>query len=93
MRRASTSLSPVARVAVELQYNGARFHGWERKPELRTVQGTFEDSLQEICEERTGTVAASKTDAGAHAVGQVVHFDPPRTLTGAKYETCTDFGI
>jgi tRNA pseudouridine38-40 synthase len=71
-------------VALRLEYNGTKFHGWERKPGLRTVQGTVEDALADITNMPIRTVAASKTDAGTHAAGQVVHFDSPRSLSGSR---------
>jgi hypothetical protein len=73
------------RVALRIEYNGSAFHGWERKPGLRTVQGTIEDTLADIADGAVRTVAASKTDAGAHAVGQVLHFDACKQLSGNRY--------
>jgi hypothetical protein len=72
------------RVVLRIEYNGRAFHGWERKPGLRTVQGTIEDTLADIEGVAVRTVAASKTDAGAHAVGQVLHFDACKHLSGNR---------
>jgi hypothetical protein len=84
-RRHPAMTAPVCnRVALRIEYNGSAFHGWERKPGLRTVQGTIEDTLAEIGGVAVRTVAASKTDAGAHAVGQVLHFDACKHLSGNR---------
>lgn len=63
------------RVTLQLQYNGSSYHGWEAKPHLRTVESVLLDSLSSITKTETRLTAASRTDAGAHAIGQVVHFD------------------
>jgi len=64
------------RIACAIEYDGSRFHGWQRQPAgTRTVQKTLEDGLSRIADEPVRTVAAGRTDAGVHATGQVVHFD------------------
>lgn len=48
------------------------------------MQGVLEEAVADVCAgARVGISAASKTDAGTHAVGQVVHFDPTRALCSA----------
>ena len=57
-----------------LEYDGSRFHGWQYQVGVRTVQGVFEEALARLTGERIRTIAASRTDAGVHALGQVVNF-------------------
>ncbi|MGQ9525102.1 MAG: tRNA pseudouridine(38-40) synthase TruA [Armatimonadota bacterium] len=57
-----------------LEYDGTDFAGYQRQPGRRTVQGELEKCLARIAGERVKTVAAGRTDAGVHAVGQVVNF-------------------
>ncbi|MEO7348948.1 MAG: tRNA pseudouridine(38-40) synthase TruA [Terrimesophilobacter sp.] len=68
----------MTRVRLDISYDGTRFHGWGRQPQLRTVQGVLEDALATIFgrlgEPPTLTVAG-RTDAGVHALGQVAHLD------------------
>ncbi len=53
-----------------LQYDGARFAGWQRQPGQRTVQGVLEESLARIVGQRVPVIGAGRTDAGVHALAQ-----------------------
>jgi tRNA pseudouridine38-40 synthase len=57
-----------------LSYDGTDFRGWQRQPGLRTVQQTLEDAILALTQARPTLAASSRTDAGVHALGQVVHF-------------------
>ena len=59
-----------------VQYDGARFAGWQRQPEARTVQAEFETVLERLVGQRVVTTGAGRTDAGVHALGQGVSFTP-----------------
>ena len=67
------------RIALGLEYDGRRFCGWQTQPEGCGAQDALERALSEIAGERIATVCAGRTDAGVHALGQVVHFN-----TGAE---------
>ena len=57
-----------------IAYDGAPFHGFARQPALATVQGTIEEALSKLLGAETRTSAAGRTDAGVHALGQVISF-------------------
>src|SRR5688500_15847396 len=63
------------RVRLVLEYDGTDFCGFQRQSEQPSVQGTLESKLSEICGHPVAVVGAGRTDAGVHALGQVVHFD------------------
>lgn len=66
-----------ARIALEIEYDGADFSGWQRQssPELPTVQGAVEKALSRVADHPVQLTCAGRTDAGVHATAQVVHFD------------------
>ncbi len=53
-------------------YHGARFQGWQKQANVRTVQETLETALGKLAGERVIVRAAGRTDAGVHARGQLV---------------------
>lgn len=58
-----------------LSYDGTDFHGWQTQPDQRTVQEVVENALADFTgEPRVRVNASGRTDAGVHAVGQVVNF-------------------
>jgi tRNA pseudouridine38-40 synthase len=59
--------------AVELAYEGGRFRGFQRQPALPTVQAALEDALSTLGI-RAPLAVAARTDAGVHALAQVVSF-------------------
>ncbi len=65
------------RYRIDVAYHGGRFHGWQRQPNVRTVQGELELWLARILEsgQPVSVTGAGRTDAGVHAEGMVAHFD------------------
>lgn len=65
----------MTRIALGIEYDGTAFKGWQAQPGLCTVQGTLETALHQMAGHPVKTTCAGRTDAGVHAVGQVVHYD------------------
>jgi len=59
---------------LDVAYDGAGFRGYAKQEGLRTVQGELESALEAVLGAPVPTTAAGRTDAGAHALGQVVSF-------------------
>ena len=62
------------RIVLIVEYDGTRYHGFQLQVSLPTIQGEIEEALWKLTGERTRVMAASRTDAGVHARGQVVSF-------------------
>lgn len=67
-----------------MAYDGHLFHGFQMQPNQRTVQGEIEKALQKMTKGKRVIVEGSgRTDAGVHALGQVIHFDYPGNVIPA----------
>jgi tRNA pseudouridine38-40 synthase len=64
-------------IKLTISYDGTDFHGWQRQPDVRTVQTVLEDAIFQLTGARSATNASGRTDAGVHALGQVVNFLTP----------------
>ena len=63
------------RIAIGLEYDGSSFKGWQKQSQDLSVQAALERALSKVANESIHTTCAGRTDAGVHALGQVVHFD------------------
>jgi tRNA pseudouridine38-40 synthase len=63
------------RIALGVEYDGSHFCGWQTQAQGCAVQDALERALAEVAGEPVGTICAGRTDAGVHALSQVVHFD------------------
>jgi tRNA pseudouridine38-40 synthase len=61
-------------IKVVLEYDGRGFAGWQQQARGRTVESELKRALRELTDEDHVVYAAGRTDAGAHAEGQVVNF-------------------
>jgi len=69
-----------------MEYAGTRYSGWQVQKNARTIQGELHEALRgALGKTPFETYGSGRTDAGVHALGQVVHLDtaanlPPATL-------------
>jgi tRNA pseudouridine38-40 synthase len=63
------------KIALGLEYDGAAFSGWQTQRHARSVQACLEEALSKVANHPVTTWCAGRTDAGVHAMGQVVHFE------------------
>ena len=57
-----------------LEYDGTRYHGWQRQKNDTTIQSLIEDSIGIMTGESVTLIGSGRTDAGVHALGQVCNF-------------------
>src|SRR5436190_15613790 len=65
------------RLALGVSYRGSAYHGWQSQPDGCTVQDRLEAALSAFADCDVAVVCAGRTDAGVHAINQVVHLDAP----------------
>lgn len=63
------------RIALGVEYDGSPYSGWQSQPHAANVQDTLQAALSSIAGVPVSIIAAGRTDAGVHALEQVVHFD------------------
>jgi len=76
------------RLILRIEYDGTPFHGWAAQPGLATVEQAFRSALEETFASFAHLAVAGRTDAGVHALGQVVSVDveggpPPERVAAA----------
>ena len=63
------------RVALGIAYRGSAYSGWQSQPGGRTVQDHVDTAISTFADAPVKSICAGRTDAGVHALNQVVHFD------------------
>jgi len=77
-------------VLLTIAYDGRPFSGFARQPERRTIAGELLAALQQIDPSIEDVRGASRTDAGVHALGQRVAFDPGRIIPTRGWALATN---
>lgn len=83
----------MTRFRLLVEYDGGPFVGWQRQDNGPSVQQAIEDAVFAFCQERVGSVAAGRTDAGVHALGQVVHLDLARDCAADTLRDAVNFHL
>ena len=79
MGRGDGSLA-TRRICCVVEYLGAAYAGFQRQPGKVTVQATLEKAIAGVTQEATRVIGSGRTDAGAHALHQVVAFSTSSAL-------------
>ena len=72
-------------IKLVIAYDGTDYHGFQRQPQCKTIQGTIEESLSRLTKESIQVVGSGRTDRGVHAWGQVCHFYTHSPIPAEKY--------
>ena len=75
----------VTKIVLIIEYDGTKYHGFQLQADLPTIQREIEEALHKLTGERTRVIAASRTDSGVHARGQVVSFRTGSLLPPATF--------
>lgn len=67
-------------IALTVQYDGTDYSGFQIQRGARTIQGELEKQLSELLQHRIRVIGAGRTDAGVHALGQVVTLHTPNPI-------------
>lgn len=68
-------------IALTIAYDGTSFYGWQETKEGPSIEGHLKEALERILQHPVELQAASRTDRGVHAQGQVVNFFTPKELS------------
>ena len=67
------------KLALGVEYFGSNFHGWQlQKNNIRTIQYEVEKALSKVANHSVRVFCAGRTDAGVHAIEQIIHFETNR---------------
>jgi len=92
-------LVTITKMVLIMEYNGTHYHGFQLQAKLPTIQGELEKAVWKLTGERRRVMAASRTDAGVHAKGQVASFktgsplSPQTFINGLNYYLPRDIAV
>ena len=72
------------RIRLKIAYDGSAYHGYQIQDGQVTVEGVLTEAVREATSEDTDLIGASRTDAGVHALGNIVVFDTDSPIPADK---------
>jgi tRNA pseudouridine38-40 synthase len=96
---ADTVVAATTKIVLVVEYDGTRYYGFQWQANLPTVQAEIETAVEKLTGEKLRIAAASRTDTGVHASGQVVSFrtvashEPETFVKGLNYYLPQDIAI
>jgi tRNA pseudouridine38-40 synthase len=73
-------------VSLDVSYDGTSYSGWQIQNNALTIQGVIEAGLATVVKEKVRITYAGRTDAGVHALGQVIAFKTDTSMTGEQFK-------
>ena len=68
-----------------VQYDGSNYHGFQRQQNAHTVQAQIEQGIYQLSGEKAAVACAGRTDAGVHALGQVIAFNTESAIPPTRW--------
>lgn len=81
----------MGKIVLVIEYNGRQYAGFQFQSNLPTVQGEIEKAIFKVSAEKLRVLAASRTDAGVHAKGQVLSFRTHSNLNPRTWSRALNF--
>lgn len=72
------------RYKLTIEYDGSGYAGWQKQPDVPSIQEAIEQALFCFCGEQVEVMGAGRTDAKVHATAQVAHIDLPKEMPEYK---------
>jgi len=67
-------------ISLTVAYDGTNYHGWQCQPNAVTIQETLKVAVERILNHEVNIIGGARTDAGVHAMGQVVNFTTSKEI-------------
>ncbi len=78
-------------IKLVIEYDGTNYAGWQQQKKEVTVQETLKIAIEKVVNEKITLHGAGRTDAGAHALGQVANFKTKSTIPTRKLVQAINF--
>ncbi|MDR1616536.1 MAG: tRNA pseudouridine(38-40) synthase TruA [Syntrophomonadaceae bacterium] len=75
----------MARIKMVIEYDGSEYHGFQMQNNAETVQEELEKGIRKLTGAETRLICAGRTDAGVHALGQVIAFDSCASIPAERW--------
>lgn len=73
-------------IKIIIQYDGSRYHGWQKQPNAPTIQETVENAIAGVTGEKILLYGCGRTDAGVHAKYYVCHFFTDTRFDASRFK-------
>src|SRR4030043_2450265 len=83
----------LTKIVLVIEYEGTRYHGFQWQKNAITIQSELENALYKMTGEKLRVMAASRTDAGVHALGQVASFRTGSSITTRAFVSGLNFHL
>jgi len=81
----------VNNIKLVIEYDGTNYAGWQQQKKEKTVQETLKKAVENVVNEKITLYGSGRTDAGAHALGQVANFKTKSNIPTSKLVQAINF--
>lgn len=78
-------------IKLVIEYDGTNYAGWQQQKKEKTVQETLKKAIENVVNEKITLYGSGRTDAGAHALGQVANFKTKSNIPTSKLIQAINF--